>query len=163
MGVGPEPDSIEILKAEDIYWLDGSYVEDDTCYTKISYVGGNHSAVRSDEPGWFISKWGEGPLVKHLPGDCSYAATTLYYSYYESADEADGKDYSYAYGDYGPEGTCSVRLSQGSQPGTAWYWINIGTTCVLDGMQVGVYSCDWAWFGDGPSVYIQNKNTYEYS
>lgn len=28
---------------------------------------GDHSAIQSGDPGWFISKWGAGPRVKHQP------------------------------------------------------------------------------------------------
>jgi hypothetical protein len=32
---------------------------------KVLYGDGVHSAVIADEPGWAISKWGNGPLMRH--------------------------------------------------------------------------------------------------
>jgi len=60
--------------AENIYWTDGSYIEvPEAAATKISYdeVTANHSAVRINSS-WYLSKWGEGPLVKHHPNACPY-------------------------------------------------------------------------------------------
>jgi hypothetical protein len=63
-GIGP-------LHIEDPkpYLTDGSYKKinatDAVKGDKVLYGGGVHSAVVADEPGWVISKWGIGPLVKH--------------------------------------------------------------------------------------------------
>ncbi|MDO8930186.1 MAG: hypothetical protein Q7W54_14520, partial [Bacteroidota bacterium] len=56
----------ETSTAEDIYWTDGSYIEEPECIaTKVSYhESGNHSAIRLNST-WYQSKWGDGPLVKH--------------------------------------------------------------------------------------------------
>lgn len=67
------------VDAEDIYWEDKSYVAVDDDYTKISYASDNHSAVAAAEEGWFVSKWGEGCLVKHQPANCPYTASNLNY------------------------------------------------------------------------------------
>ena len=48
-------------------------------YRKVYYNGAQHSAiVDSDYTNWFISKWGNGPLVRHYPNQCIY---NLYYNY----------------------------------------------------------------------------------
>lgn len=73
--------------AEDVYWADGSFVPDGTNYTKISYEGGNHSAIRSSDAGYFVSKWGEWPLVKHTPFNCPFEeGTTNLYGYKRNPD-----------------------------------------------------------------------------
>jgi tetratricopeptide (TPR) repeat protein len=67
--------------AEDVYWTDGSYNEVSSSYcSKISYSD-NHSAVKSSG-GYYISKWGGGPLMKHYPNDCpdGYGSPSKYYS-----------------------------------------------------------------------------------
>ncbi len=66
------------------YWDDESYVETDETYAeKIFYYSEDHSAIQSEDSGWFISKWGSAPLMKHLPGDCPYDAQNLrYYAKY---------------------------------------------------------------------------------
>lgn len=74
---------------EDPYWSDGSYylvARGDarsgslppTVKTgdKVSYVNSEHSAV-VHYSGAFISKWGPGPLMIHLPEDCPYTADLL--------------------------------------------------------------------------------------
>ncbi len=57
-------------KAEHVYWTDGSYIEvSESGSTKVSYhESGNHSAIRLGN-GWYQSKWGRGPLVKHHLND----------------------------------------------------------------------------------------------
>lgn len=67
--------------AEDIYWQDGSYgeVATEPAATKVSYVYGNHSAVTTTQSGWFISKWGSTPLMKHAWNDCPYDSDILKY------------------------------------------------------------------------------------
>lgn len=53
---------------EDVYWEDGSYIEvPESLATKVSYQG-NHSSVRISNTE-YISKWGEGPLIKHSPNN----------------------------------------------------------------------------------------------
>ncbi len=67
--------------AEDIYWTDGSYNEVSSSYcSKISYSG-NHSAIKSSG-GYYESKWGSWPLMKHYPTDCpdGYGSPSKYYS-----------------------------------------------------------------------------------
>ncbi len=50
-------------------------------YSKVYYNGGAHSAITDpNNPSLYvISKWGSGPLVRHLPGDCPYTGYTLEY------------------------------------------------------------------------------------
>lgn len=65
-----------------IYWQDSSYVEvPEIEAKKIAYTNSaNHSAIKVDSI-WYQSKWGHGPLVKHLPDDCPYGSrdTKKYY------------------------------------------------------------------------------------
>ncbi|MCP4220592.1 MAG: hypothetical protein GY765_38550 [bacterium] len=66
--------------AEDIYWLDGSYCEVlEAQATKISYSG-DHSAIKAGG-GYYISKWGRAPLMKHTPGYCpsGYGSPAKFY------------------------------------------------------------------------------------
>jgi hypothetical protein len=67
--------------AEDIYWQDGSYgeVTTEAAATKVSYASDNHSAVTTNQSGWFISKWGATPLMKHAWNDCPYNDSQLKY------------------------------------------------------------------------------------
>ncbi len=64
-----------------IYWEDGSYVEmnSEAANMKVSYISDNHSAVTTTTNGWFISKWGFGPLMYHAWNDCPYNSSTLKY------------------------------------------------------------------------------------
>jgi len=53
---------------EDIYWTaqNPSYIETTEPYaSKISYYEDNHSAIQTSTQGIYISKWGEGPLMRH--------------------------------------------------------------------------------------------------
>ena len=60
------------ITAEDVYWLDSSYVEADNILNakKVSYhPSGNHSAIMINQ-NLFESKWGwGGPLVRHSPNN----------------------------------------------------------------------------------------------
>lgn len=65
---------------ESNYWSDGSYMEvPESIATKVSYLG-DHSAIRisSNE---YISKWGNGALVRHAPNyvPVSYSSPNKYY------------------------------------------------------------------------------------
>lgn len=67
---------------EDVYMEDGSYVEvaAGTTPRKVSYDGGDHSAVTTDQQGVLISKWNRYPLYRHAYDDCPYIkGTTLRY------------------------------------------------------------------------------------
>ncbi len=98
-GSGTEcPTEEEAQWVEDIYWTDGSYYEvsglnpSDVTASHASKVnwplpyndGGNHSAVTTDEAGYFISKWGPYPLVEHWWSDCPYNSSLLrFYQRYD--------------------------------------------------------------------------------
>lgn len=63
-----------------IFWLDGSYMgTSSTSATKIAYLSDNHSAVRTGTPNIYISKWGNGPLVRHRKDDSPYNYSSLSY------------------------------------------------------------------------------------
>lgn len=60
---------------ENIYWTDGSYVEvPESLATRVSYYESdstNHSAIRITN-NLYLSKWGLGPLMEHVPDGCPY-------------------------------------------------------------------------------------------
>lgn len=67
--------------AENIYWLDESYIETrESLATKVSYSG-NHSAVTTSTAGYYISKWGSWPLMRHYMTDCPeiYGSPSRFY------------------------------------------------------------------------------------
>ena len=82
-------DSSEIKK----YWLDGSYIEvPESIATKVFYEASNHSAIRESNGEWYVSKWGEGPLVRHRPH--SLPITYIFYlrRYYMRTPSIAGDD-----------------------------------------------------------------------
>lgn len=66
---------------EDIYMTDGSYIEvlEGTIPRKVSYAQDDHSAITTDQQGWFISKWGSYSLMRHAANDCPYNSNGLKY------------------------------------------------------------------------------------
>ncbi len=59
----------------DIYMADSSYIQVpfETYPGKVFWPKENdHSAITTDQPGWLISKWGAGPLVRHRWNDHPY-------------------------------------------------------------------------------------------
>ena len=66
------------------FWNDGTYRTTIPSYATVIYygMGGDHSAI-SKEVGVsgrrYISKWGQLPLVRHLPTDCPYNSSNLSY------------------------------------------------------------------------------------
>ena len=64
----------------DTYITDGSYIEVPVeTYPGKVYWPGEHSAITTEEPGRVISKWGDGPLMKHLWYDSPYRTNVKYY------------------------------------------------------------------------------------
>ena len=68
-------------QAQYIFWNGGSYNQvDPSVATIISYTeNDNHSATKVDASGYYISKWGNGPLMRHLPYDCSWCGGIVGY------------------------------------------------------------------------------------
>jgi hypothetical protein len=67
---------------EDIYMTDGSYFEvsQETYPGKVSWANGaDHSAITTEQQGWFISKWNEYPLFRHRWDDTPYGEDLKYY------------------------------------------------------------------------------------
>jgi hypothetical protein len=66
---------------EDIYMSDGSYIKvaNEMFPGKVSWSSGDHSAITTDVPGKFISKWNEWPLMKHDWDDTPFGTTNLKY------------------------------------------------------------------------------------
>ena len=70
------------------YMDDGSYIEVpyEPFPGKVWWVTGfSHSAVTTETPGIFISKWGNGPLVKH-PWNVGWGANPILKYYVDSKD-----------------------------------------------------------------------------
>ncbi len=66
---------------EDVFWTDGSYTETTAVAGAIvSYQMDDHSAIVYNS-NYFVSKWGQSCVVRHLPADCPYIANS--YKYYE--------------------------------------------------------------------------------
>ena len=66
------------------YWLDGSYKKISgwplQAGAKISYRSGrDHSAIVYWYSGILISKWGQGPVMKHTMNDCPYGIGSFVY------------------------------------------------------------------------------------
>jgi len=125
-----------------------------------SQAEGEHSMMDDNGDG-AGSEWGQLGFDPADPAKDGFAGARCSLDGY-TAYLKHGYDTSYRAGDVENFGYHEIRMSEGDDPGTAWYWIDIGTTCVEEGMQIGIYFCDWSWFGNGPSVYIQNKETWEY-
>jgi len=74
-----------------------------------------------------------------------------------------GQEYDSKSGDVKHHGEHSIRMGEaaGGTDGTAWYYLNLGCNYGIkdDTFKVGIYFCDWGWFGDGPSVYLYNYNS----
>ena len=67
---------------EYIYWEDGSYIEVTGFVPypgKVSYASDDHSAITTNQSGWFISKWGNKVLARHQYDDCPYTSSNLKY------------------------------------------------------------------------------------
>lgn len=116
-----------------VYWLDGSYIStNSTEGTKLYYSNGDHSAVNTSEYNKVISKWGQGPLMKHTPNDCPYDATyKIYYKindmpdYYIGVDENDYRQRGVTVYTY--NGNAQTRLYAYSTTGitpTRYEWSN---------------------------------------
>lgn len=84
-------------------------------YRKVYYNGAQHSAiVDPDNTNWVISKWGNGPLVRHLPDDCPYYDQFDYTrEYYELI--IDDSPSSVAKG-------CAVNISTKNINGAEYNW-----------------------------------------
>jgi hypothetical protein len=94
---------------EDVYMEDGSFKEVPSAVYPgiVSYQGGeDHSAITTEVPGVWISKWRSGPLVMHpwnYDGEYSYAVLKYYKLCYEKIED------SLLYSQYTKEG-CKLLL-----------------------------------------------------
>jgi len=74
------------------YWDDGSYVETTQAnHRKVFYhpeTQFDHSAVTTSQTNWFISKWTNGPLVKHKYDNCPYWDSDVNLTYYKLSNPA---------------------------------------------------------------------------
>ncbi|MDL2265882.1 hypothetical protein LJC57_01690 [Parabacteroides sp. OttesenSCG-928-G07] len=64
-----------------IYWQDGSYYQTSAggAGAKVAYIADNHSAVTTETTNYFISKWGDWPLLRHHKDDSPYISYLLSY------------------------------------------------------------------------------------
>jgi hypothetical protein len=67
---------------EDVYMSDGSYIKvcNEIYPGKVSWVGGDHSAVTTTTPGRWISKWNKYPLIEHNKDDTPFGTNYAYYA-----------------------------------------------------------------------------------
>lgn len=67
---------------EDIYMTDGSYIKvcNEIYPGKVSWVGGDHSAITTSTPGIWISKWNKWPLIQHSKFDTPFGNNFAYYA-----------------------------------------------------------------------------------
>lgn len=80
------------------YMHDGSYLltnrwdpkANKLFYDNISYLYTHSAVIPFANSRYVISKWGNGPLVKHLPTDCPYDASNL--KYYKLSMEITGEE-----------------------------------------------------------------------
>ena len=68
------------------YWTNDryEYTSDISSASKIFYYKGDHSAVVSNVPGKYESKWGSGPLMRHSPTYCPAIYCPNYRSYFRT-------------------------------------------------------------------------------
>jgi len=67
------------------YFVDNSYIEvsSETFPAKVFWdYPEDHSAITTEQPGWFISKWANGPLCYHRWDDCPYHHAGQTFKYY---------------------------------------------------------------------------------
>jgi len=69
------------------YWDDDSYLETtQSNHCKVFYhpeTQNDHSAVTTSQSGWFISKWANGPLVRHKYDNCPFWNSSVNLKYYK--------------------------------------------------------------------------------
>jgi len=111
--------------------------------------------------------WGENGGYMRIEYDCCNVGDYLAYMDYSGGMEKMelyGNQYEACFGDIQNYGAHSIRMSQSTNSGGwAAYVFDLGEDeTINDDLHVGVYFCDWGWFGDGPSVYIYNWNTWSY-
>lgn len=73
------------------YWTDDYYTEtpNESEAEKVYYRAGDHSAIRLND-GYYVSKWGQGPLMKHEPSDCPYFVSDMRYYHHPTGDTGSG-------------------------------------------------------------------------
>ena len=71
----------DINEPEWVYVTDGSYyiVSQETYPGKVFWPNDDHTAITTEQSGWFISKWNQYPLFRHRWDDSPYGADFHYY------------------------------------------------------------------------------------
>jgi hypothetical protein len=136
---------------EDIYMIDGSYVQvcNEIYPGKVSWIGGDHSAVTTSIPGRWISKWNKYPLIEHDKDDTPFGTN---YAYYASTKVSGATDnlcsgtrtfnvinipnatYAWTYSStlsvVGSINTNQIIVQRnGNSTGAAWVEVQISTPC----------------------------------
>ncbi len=75
------------------YWTNDYYQEVSTEpeAEKIYYSFADHSAIKASTPGYYVSKWGYGPLVTHTLSNCPYLVGGMRY-FAHTANNSGGDD-----------------------------------------------------------------------
>lgn len=121
-------------KIEDVfaYMEDGSYIEvyEGTAPRKVRYTDAYHTAVATETPGVFISKWTVGPLMRHTKSMCPFYKDNEDLKYYiksslfsingnNSISSGAPSTYSLSYETKNPQWVVSSNLSIKSGQGTS--------------------------------------------
>ena len=71
----------DIEDPEWIYVTDGSYIQvsSETFPGKVFWASGDHTAITTEQQGWFISKWSQWPLFRHKWDDTPFGTANLEY------------------------------------------------------------------------------------
>lgn len=114
------------------YFTDGSYIEvfEGTSPRIVHYSTSEHTAIATETPGIFISKWSSLPLMKHSKESCMYYKNDDDLKYYiksslfsingsSSISSGNSSTYSLPYETKNPQWTVSSNLSIKSGQGTS--------------------------------------------
>ena len=136
---------------EDVYMTDGSYIRvcNEIYPGKVSWVGGDHSAITTATPGRWRSKWNMFPLMEHNKDDTPFGTNYAYYASTKisgstsslcsgtrifSVKNIPGATYSWTHSatvtPVGPTNTSNLTVQRnGSSNGAAWAQVQITTPC----------------------------------
>lgn len=141
----------EYTTDEDIYMTDGSYIQvcNEIYPGKVSWIGGDHSAVTTSTPGRWTSKWNKYPLMTHYKDDTPFGINYAYYASTMvngstaslcsgtrifSVQNIPGATYTWTYSSTlsvaGATNASQLTVQQnGSSNGAAWVQVQISTPC----------------------------------
>lgn len=130
---------------------DGSYIQvcSEIYPGKVSWVDGDHSAITTSTPGYWISKWNKYPLIEHYKDDTPFGNTYAYYASTKisgstsnlcsgtrtfSVKDISGATYTWTYSSTLTATTATntneiTVQRNGSSNGAAWVKVQISTPC----------------------------------